>query len=489
MANIIQSIKISNFRGIKSQELTFSNLNLFVGDNGTNKTSVLEAINYVFSPAFLSGRIKIIDFVEGNDVPIKIKVQFKDNFKVKLPDGYTTQEIECNKVSLTIKLRERKSPGKLFSDLVTINHLVLPIFDKTGDTWKIKRKSGAAFKFNERLLSFGIFETDELPRTFYFNKDRDKQLYKGFNTSFSSFAEDLNWRFLKKSKDQSNNKLHDDFNQLEQNILNATEFEKNEVVKEFNERISNFGLDIIEISFLDNLQPYDQASFVKKFSNLNLPAKYLGSGIEMIYSLLFLDTLASLSKEKLLILIDEPELHLHPLLQEKLAEYLHDLSENEKYQIFITTHSPIFYKNLINRSNVSAFICNKTNENSIQKYTETEPLFPWSPSWGEINYFAFNYTTVEFFNELYGYLMEISACSSCKNLDEWLNKQYKIYCDNDWTPERNGQPQQTEKVSLMTYIRHKIHHPENKTMQQNNYTNEELKKCIDKMIEIIRKKQ
>lgn len=35
----------------------------------------------------------------------------------------------------------------------------------------------------------------------------------------------------------------------------------------------------------------------------------------MIVALVFLETLASLSKENIVILIDEPELHLHPILQ------------------------------------------------------------------------------------------------------------------------------------------------------------------------------
>lgn len=42
----------------------------------------------------------------------------------------------------------------------------------------------------------------------------------------------------------------------------------------------------------------------------------------MIVSLLFLETMAEISKENILILIDEPELHLHPNLQEKLIKHL-----------------------------------------------------------------------------------------------------------------------------------------------------------------------
>jgi hypothetical protein len=40
---------------------------------------------------------------------------------------------------------------------------------------------------------------------------------------------------------------------------------------------------------------------------------------------------------------------------------------------------------------------------------------------------------------------------------------------------------------LPTFIRNKVHHPKNKTMKNENFTNNELKKSIDIMVGLIKK--
>lgn len=381
MAKIIKSLRVKNFRGIKELQINFEHLNMFIGNNGTNKTSILEAINYAFSPAFLSGRIKSTDFYEGTNDLINIEIEFENNFEVELPDGYTTQKVACNKINLTIKKRERKSPGKVLSDLVTIEHLVIPNLqprkDKDGNEyWAIQRKTGNEFKFGSRLLSFNMFQSEEIPRSFYFGKERDKQLTKGFNTTFTDVLDEFNWRFLKQVSNNPNNHIFNKISETERNIIELAQIDSLDFIKIFDEKIKKFQLDNIDFSFIEKSSPFNQAYFSKNYEKINLPVKYLGSGIEMIYSLLFLDTMASLSRENLIILIDEPELHLHPILQEQLANYLLELSQNEKYQIFLTTHSPIFFKTLVHKKNVKSVITKKNDDFQVIDYAQKKSIFP-----------------------------------------------------------------------------------------------------------------
>ncbi len=479
---MIKKVSIKNFRGFKEINFEASNFTIFIGDNQTGKTSILEAINFGLSPYFLSGRIKHTDFNDGTDEPIDILLETEQFFNVNLPDGYTKQTVECKGVKVEIKKRERAAPGKAFNELAVIDHYYLPMENKDQDGWVIKRKSGSEFRFDERLLSLGIAEADFL-RAFYFSKDRDRQITKGFNSSFSTIIDDFNWRFLKEIQKQESGKkaFHNKKNELETEILNKLPSDK-DVIKILNGKLNQIGLSDIKISFIDPQAPFDNTYLARQISSLDLPVKYLGSGIEMIISLLFLETLASFSRERLVILIDEPELHLHPVLQLKLADYLLKLSQS--HQIFVSTHSPFFYKECLNKQNVKTLITKKVDDQITCNDFTYEKLFPWSPSWGEITFFAYDLPTIEFHDELYGYLQEMTGKFNQDEFDDYLN----IPKEKDWTPERDGSPCKSKKVTLQTFIRNKIHHPENSTMKSINFTAEELKESIKQMIELIKQK-
>ncbi len=480
---MIKKVKIENFRSIKSQEIELKNYTILIGDNGTGKTSVLEAINYALSPFFLSGRIKHTDFYNGEDNPIVIELIFDSNLKAILPDGYGKRDIDYDKVLLNIKFREKKPPRKAFSDLFVIEHRIDPVssIKKTVKGWAIPRKnSKKEFEFTARLLSLNIVETQDLPKSFYFSKSRDKQLQRGLNSYINTVFDNFNWRFFK--NDNSKN-FFSEKSKIEKEILNLIIDNKENVFVQLNEKLSKFNIPRVDISFIDGKAPFNNAYLTKK-ENLDLPVKYLGSGVEMIISLLFLETMASFSEGKLVILIDEPELHLHPSLQYKLADYLEDISKT--HQVIISTHSPIFFKNSFNKDNVQFLVAK--SEYGESKFTKSEDfgLFPWSPSWGEINYFAFNYPTIEFHDELYGYLQELSEKYKQDEFEDWLRNQ-GISKDKEWIKEINGNPQKREKVTLPTFIRNKVHHPENKTMRDAKFTEDELKRSINVMIDLIKK--
>ena len=381
----------------------------------------------------------------------------------------------------SISKRERAGARKAFSDLVVITHYFVPIKgkDPSKNGWSILReKSKTHFRFNERLLSITQAKSDEFPRSFYFPKDRGRQLQRGFNSSISSIFEDFNWRFLKSmnKQDEGLRTFFNDKKKFELGILNKIDNKAlAKTFDELNTKLNDFNVEDVAMSFMDGGAPFNSAFLSQSFEQLDLSMTNLGSGIEMIVSILLLETLASLSKKNIIILIDEPELHLHPSLQEKLINYLKGISDEK--QVFISTHSPYFFKNCTNHENINLLVTQKRDDHVEINPPNALNLFPWSPSWGEINYFAYDLPTVEFHNELYGYLQGISDECWINKFDEWLfsNKipQNKIWIRNDGKPK--------ESITLMTYIRHTIHHPENTC--NNGYTLYDLQP-IDKLLRI-----
>ncbi len=484
----IKCVTITNFRGIEKlgAPVDLGDLSFFIGDNGTGKTSLLEAMNLCLSSGYVASRLDVNDFRNGSDEVIEVVVEFAQPLTVTLPDGFTTQDVPCNKVLLRAKKRDRAAPGKAFSDLVTTTQHFVPVDPRGEKGWSKSRKNGSIFNFDERQLSLNNVDSD-LPRVFYFAKSRARQLSKGFNSSLSRIIDDLNWRFdrgQRKKGDTEHFKhhrrsLHDIvFGETEGDTLKKTFDAANEI-------LAKLGVDPVEVSLLKTLNPYDNSEIVFPFDGFELPAEHGGSGVEMLVSLALLEALAMLSKEKLIILIDEPELHLHPKLQARLIEHLTELSAN--VQIIASTHSPLLFKNAFRNPNAKLQITKRDKGCVVVMDAQGAGFghLNWSPSWGEICYLAYDLPTVEFHDDLYGSLEDRfrgspTAKTSQVDFDLWL-VGHGYPQDMKWNDSR-GKPR---SETLMTYVRNRIHHPENHFRP--DYTEAQLAASIKGMCDLLKK--
>lgn len=359
----ISGVTIENFRGHKNTELEFTDHHVLVGENGSGKTAVLEAINYATSSYYLSSRLDEQDFNNADIDAIKITVKFDKPFAVKVPDGYTQQTLLAQSVTLTAKRREKAAPGKAFSDPFVVSHLCsvvtyhkkpeineMPLpegislndlpwsVEETAEGLSIGRKSGTPMKLRKDVVSLSN-DLVGFPNVFYFDRLRERETKAGFNSLFSKIAKDLNWRYR---KDWSQEEAKEKWNGYYKSVIDVVEDpKKGKILAPLRRQLSELvgrNFDMLEVSLLNIEQPFAKGFLSFREGSNQVDLEGAGSGISMLVALMLLEQVSERAGDDLILLIDEPELHLHPQLQAKFASHL--LSSSA--QTIVTTHSPLF---------------------------------------------------------------------------------------------------------------------------------------------------
>ena len=169
------------------------------------------------------------------------------------------------------------------------------------------------------------------------------------------------------------------------------------------------------------------------------------------------------SPTKSILLLDEPETHLHPQAQADLLKELIKITQemNRETVLFFATHSA----HMVDKEHIDR--CYKfSKHNGVTEFERADSGL--LNSYAEVNYSVFEVAGNDYHNELYGYL------ASTEEGREKLKELPKY--SKPWNNERTKKP---EDVSLSTYIRHSIHHPENNSNP--DYTEAEFKESIKTM--------
>lgn len=457
----ISKISIKNYRLFCSEkEFSIDNFNVpdgknegsgltvFVGENGCGKTTILDAI----ASSILEYKAETfsINDMENPKEKTEIKIYSEKEFNVR--GTYLNTDFNSTGFYFKANLRNRGSKSYL-SNPIVYDQLFLK-----ADPKKPKDNSpDLRLSVNNPFSGKRFNDTDIL----YLDKNRLFQTRSGTynNTRFDRIMEDFNFQYNKSTA--STEDLNKELNQkIKKGKIENTFLE--DAINEF-EKVSDYR---VQLDFIDNYKPFKNASFtIKKKNNQQILLSSLGSGYEMIFSIMYSYYMSKQNDKNMIILIDEPELHLHPNIQNKFIEFLLKISKIA--QVIITTHSSLLIKQLAYNSYTKAIILNKNGTYSnigVRKLTYI--------SSNETNYLAFNLATEEYHNELYEQLKYINGTTpDYKSFDNQFFINTKGEKKNyPWKGHQN-------EVSLHTFIRNQIHH-----RAENGVANyDDLKKSIEIM--------
>lgn len=344
----IKSLAIKNFRcfgkGIdeKGTTINFNNgLTAFIGRNGSGKTAILEALNFLIGPDYLPTRISEKDFHnEAKEIKdeIVIEGETEKSFFATLDvreSEYQRLEtiiIPCNKIKLTIKRREK--PEKVLDDPFVINKYVLPIVGeidenifeedekarkasrisqiKEGYTVFYKLKDGQ--ERNAKVISYQFtYSPNRLtkcPKSYYLSKDRNDDV-SGNYSLIAKILTDLHWKYKKKQTDGENT-ISGEYDTLAGSLRRIVD-EKSVLINGINEKVRAICCDDknFQIDFIDIDQPYKSAFVAKKEGEKLLLPDNLGSGFNILIAYALFAYVADQEKIPIVLIIDEPELHMH----------------------------------------------------------------------------------------------------------------------------------------------------------------------------------
>lgn len=176
--------------------------------------------------------------------------------------------------------------------------------------------------------------------------------------------------------------------------------------------------------------------------------------------------------ENCILLLDEPETHLHPQAQEYFLSELKKITTNDRRNVVVfATHSNY----MIDKAKLSRnFKVTKEKES-----TSIEPIDTKNATFASVNYDVFGIATSDYHSELYGKLHQ--KYQDADPADErrekilefdkgFLQSTVNQSKDKPW----KGNPKQ---ATLSTYVRNCIHHSDNGEI----YTQDDLKKSIELM--------
>jgi len=294
---IVKGLEVEGYRGLLKAGLTdFAGINIFVGRNGSGKSSLLEALyialkpheglSYVVKRRGWFGLASAEALFHGRSREVKIKASFGDE---------TWEEAIIRRgVPIAEHLDVLKAKGLDVSKLYTLN--LSSKGKATGDAVFYVDSSG---RFHSILLS--LVPIGEEVRVVH------NAVFIDWNSVYAyGTPEEVYSTMVKESGEEA----------------------KEAVIK-------TLQAEYEELRDIAVLRTYDEWVLHLTFKDRAIPYYVVGDGIR--YALMYL--MAVFTPKEAALLMEEPELHTHPRLMKIVANSILHTHRERRNQVFLSTHS------------------------------------------------------------------------------------------------------------------------------------------------------
>ena len=336
---LITSFAIGGYRSFGNKIQRFANLsriNLFIGQNNSGKSNILRFLHEIY-PELASNNGKPLNLA-SLDRHLPVSANFVSGSCISLyKNGSGEHSAFVSEISKKIP-PDRNLERYLNSIFVAFKEKAA--LDKTNDVWfdcDINRKLlidnwKIAFEQIDDSLLYSLWTNLTNLEQGTRNKHWFPETLRHLTPSFKAVAVKMipPIRQIGKhgsvSEEFSGEGIIERLAKLQNpDVLNQKDKDKFEQINKFLQNVIDNNSATIEI-------PYERDTIHVHINEKTLPLESLGTGIHEVIILAAAATIL----ENTVICMEEPELHLNPILQKKLLRYLVNSTSN---QYFITTHS------------------------------------------------------------------------------------------------------------------------------------------------------
>lgn len=484
----ISKIRFHNFKGFEghSHEICFGKgVNFFVGDNNCGKSSIFQAIDFIRTKkdraeVITKTQLEGSDFVAveidfcGDDLEALLETSALKKYQPYLMDVEGKKILRVMRSSEETKIIQAGKEKNLSINNVRVFNAVKNQFENpTGIDSTITALFDAQFVWADT-------NSDDVT-----DFSKTKICGKIITAIAKDFINSDTWNDFKTSHTEA---FGDGENSLTKTLQPVEEKLQAILSEQYGETEVRFSFSLPEIDIF-----FKFGNIALSENGIETRSSEKGTGMQRALALALIQVYADItsSSEKeiskpIMFFIDEPETFLHPRAQNRLLDALEKISENS--QIFIITHSPYLLKKYKKETHLMSVLSKQNGLNKIEVGKEFNLFGTSSPSWGEINYFAFEVLSVEFHNELYGFIQAKAILEDEKNYSEDNFEQYLVSKgskqDQNYIRLKKDNTTTSQLRTLPTKIRNIIHHPENTL--NSRYSDQELKASTDFLISLLK---